>query len=189
MGVTNGSPSTEIQGQEQHEGTEGAESTTLPQHLVPQVSHTAVFAVQATPKSTFADSLRKALVNSTAPDGGKTLVVEKGGRSIIAGLKNPDPYRILGCQYQEQCMIDSRQSCCQSGIVFSLTCTTCRAAYTRTSGLTAHKRGMEHLAAVRRGDTSCAMGKHYTLKHPDWDKISAPFPLTILKTPRLVGNL
>ena len=116
-------------------------------------------------------------------------MMEKGGRSIIAGLKNPDPYRILGCQYQEQCMIDSRQSCWQSGIVYSLTCTTCGAVYTGTSGLTAHKRGMEHLAAVRRGDTSYAMGKHYSLKHPDWDRTSAPFIFSILRTPRLVGNL
>ena len=48
---------------------------------------------------------------------------------------------------------------------------------------------MKHLTAVRRGDTSYAMGKHYSLKHPDWDRTSAPFILSILRTPRLVGNL
>ena len=34
-----------------------------------------------------------------------------------------------------------------------------------------------------------SLGKHYTLKHPDWNKISTPFTFTILRTPRLVGNL
>ena len=145
--------------------------------------------MQATPNSVLASSLRKALENTRALDGGKTLVVEKGGRSIMAGLRNPDPYRILGCQYEDKCMIDPKQTCWQSKIVYSLTCTTCGAVYTGTSGLTAHKRGMEHLTAVRRGDTSYAMGKHYVQTHPDWPRTTAPFILSILRTPRLVGNL
>ena len=48
---------------------------------------------------------------------------------------------------------------------------------------------MEHLTAVRRGDTSYAMGKHYALRHPDWPKTTPPFTFSILRTPRLVGNL
>ena len=48
---------------------------------------------------------------------------------------------------------------------------------------------MEHLAAARRKDTTYTIGKHYALKHPDWDGEQKPFILTVLKTPRLVGNL
>ena len=105
------------------------------------------------------------------------------------GLRKPDPYRALGCPYQDSCLISPKQSCWQRGIVYSLTCSICGAQYTGTSGLTAHKRGMEHLAAVRRKDTTYAIGKHYALKHPDWDGEQEPFTFTVLKTPRLVGNL
>ena len=75
-----------------------------------------------------------------------------------------------------------------------LECWLCRLAgktakYIGESSRSAFQRGKEHLAAVRRGDTTNAIGKHYALKHPDWDGEQDSFTFTVLKTPRLVGKL
>ena len=45
------------------------------------------------------------------------------------------------------------------------------------------------MVRFRRGDTTYAIGKHYTLKQPDWDGIAEPFSFNILKISKLNGNL
>ena len=73
--------------------------------------HTSVLSVQATPGSLPANTLRKSLRGYKAPDGGVTLVTEKGGKSIMDGLRKPDTYGALGGPYQDSCLINPKQSC------------------------------------------------------------------------------
>ena len=75
--------------------------------------------------------------------------------------------------------------------MYKLQCTNCEASYLGTSGHSLHKRSMEHLTAVRRGNQSYAMARHYSSEHPDWDPNSNVLPFTskMLKGPNIQGNL
>ena len=63
-----------------------------------------------------ARAVRNKIGELRAPDGGTTKVVEAAGRSILSGLRNPDPGVKPGCQFDgsgaiEKCLIDPRQTC------------------------------------------------------------------------------
>ena len=112
--------------------------------------------------------LRGVLRDVRGPDRGHTKVVEKGGTSIQRGVINPDLYRLKGCPYAEKCLINPKQSCWTSKMVYSVACTICGAEYRGTSGLSAHKCGLEYLHALRRKDASYGITKHFLAKHPTW---------------------
>ena len=153
--------------------------------------HTSVVKVQATPGGALVGKAREKIGNMMAPDGGRTLIVEAAGLSITAGLRNPDPSWPKGCPHQDKCPVDPKQTCGGSRIVYQLNCTTCEAAYLGTSGHTLHKRSMEHLEAVRRGNTAYAMARHYATEHPEWDGQgdAKPFSCKILRGPNIMGNI
>ena len=50
---------------------------------------------------------------------------------------------------------------------------------------------MEHLEAVRRGNTAYAMARHYATEHPEWDGQgdAMPFSCKILRGPNIMGNI
>ena len=129
---------------------------------------TSTLVVQATEQGKLAQSLRRALKGVRAPDGGLTSVMEKAGKSVLAGLARADPCRSGGCHWSDrQCPVVEEKSCWVSRVVYRLECTLCGAAYIGTTGLTLHARGLQHLEALVSGENSYPMTKHYASKHPE----------------------
>ena len=112
------------------------------------------------------------------PDGGKTLVLERAGRSITSGLKVADPYAATGCPYASTCPVVEEGRCGTARIVYQLTCSRCKAAYVGTSGCSLHKRGVEHLEGFRASGARNPMAKHYATEHPEVDRKTDPTPFT-----------
>ena len=84
---------------------------------------TSVLEVQPTPGGVLASKVRDKLKGVVAPDGGTTLVVEGAGKSILAGLRQADPFLKNGCRFggdtgPDNCLIDTKQNCWQSRIVY-----------------------------------------------------------------------
>ena len=87
---------------------------------------TSVMMVQATSGGALAGRLRKGLQNVRAPDGGLTFVVERVGKSLLAGLRRADPVFGTGCHWQERvCPVEEGKSCWASRLVSELKCTAC----------------------------------------------------------------
>ena len=155
---------------------------------------TSVLKVQPTPGGLLAQHVRNKIGKLKAPDGGTTKVVEGAGRGIMAGLRQPDPGIKPGCQFGgsgalTSCLIDSKQTCWQSRLVYALKCTKCPATYVGTTGLTAHRRSQEHQQALRRGDETYAIAKHYLAEHPGEEGDTHPFTFKILGGAGINGNL
>ena len=129
--------------------------------------HTCVMKVQPTPNSELSAVIRGKIKDSRAPDGGLTKVVEGGGLSIIAGLTKSDPFRSYICPFNDVCWTTPKTDCWKTRTVYRASCCICGAQYTGTSGTSLHKRTWEHMDAVRRGDSSNAMSKHFQINHPD----------------------
>ena len=99
-----------------------------------------------------------------------------------------------GCRFGggtalDSCMIDSKQNCWQSRVVYAIFCSLCPATYVGTSGLTAHRRCMDHLQALRRSDATYAIAKHFTNTHPGQQDMANPFTFKILGPGGIQGNL
>ena len=95
----------------------------------------------------------------------KQSCVQVGGKSVIAGLSKPDPFRNKSCPFTDQCWCTPKTDCWQTRTVYRIICCTCEAQYTGTSAHSVHKRTWEHMAALRRGDQSYAIAKHYHISH------------------------
>ena len=95
--------------------------------------------------------------------------------------------------HAEKCPVIPEQRCTGARMVYQLQCTQCQAIYLGTSGHSLHKRNMGHLEAVLTGNQGYAMGKHYTVEHPEWtpgvDGQEFPFTSKILKGPNIQGNI
>ena len=153
-------------------------------------STTAVIKVQATPGSILALKVKEKLKGITAPDGGTTLTVEATGKSILAGLRAPDPLRKPGCPHSDQCLINPEQSCGATRVIYKVACSLCPAYYLGTTGHSCHKRSLEHQEAIRTSNTKNAMAKHFATKHPEWQPgDQAPFMFHMVKGPNIQGNL
>ena len=131
--------------------------------------NTGVMMVQPTPNGELSKMVRNKISGCRAPDGGLTKVVEKGGKSIIAGLSKPDPFRTNSCPFPDKCWCTQKTDCWQARTVYRITCNTCGAQYTGTSAHSVHKRTWEHMEALRRGDQSNAISKHHSISHPEID--------------------
>ena len=143
---------------------------------------TSTLSVQATVGGNLKRAVQEAVGGSRAPDGGKTLVLERGGKSILAGLRRADPFLAEGCPFQEKCLVRGRRSCWTAGVVYALICGQCGAKYVGTSGCTSHKRCREHYGEWLGGSGTNAMSKHWSSRHPEADRasISEPFTMEIL---------
>ena len=73
--------------------------------------NTATLRVQVTVGGRLQKAVQEAVKGCVAPDGGKTMVLEKSGRSIMAGLRQPDPFLAPGCQFEDKCLVEGRRSC------------------------------------------------------------------------------
>ena len=73
---------------------------------------TSTLMVQPTEGSLLAQKLRRALKGVTAPDGGTTSVLEKAGKSIMAGLTKADPGMKLGCQWTDRTCPTAEKAMC-----------------------------------------------------------------------------
>ena len=153
--------------------------------------NTAVVKVQPTPGAVLAKEVRRRIGSLKAPDGGGTLVIEAAGRSVLAGLKCPDPGVEGGCPYMRECLVDSKYNCGGTRTIYKLDCNLCEASYLGTTGHSAHKRCLEHHDALIQGNDAYAMTKHYLQDHPQWNNSSGqkPFTMSIVKGPNLKGNL
>ena len=89
----------------------------------------------------------------------------------------------------EKCLIDPRQTCWGSRLVYALSCSKCPATYLVTTGLTAHRRCLDHQQAFRRGDESYAIAKHYAVAHPGEQGADHPFTFKVLGGSGIRGNL
>ena len=136
-----------------------------------------------------AKRMRETIGGIRAPDGGKTKVVEVGGESLTKGLFKADPFRRKGCPFDRTCGIGGRGSCTQQKAVYELKCKICMdlkelegengiregergvaiATYRGQSGCSSHKRCIEHIDAIRRGDRCSGMGEHIREAHPEVD--------------------
>ena len=73
-------------------------------------NYTSVLKVQAAPNGALAAAVRRKIGGMTAPDGGRTMVMEAAGMPITAGMRNPDPGLQKGCPHQNQCPVAPGQS-------------------------------------------------------------------------------
>ena len=89
----------------------------------------------------------------------------------------------------ETCLIDPRQTCWGSRLIYALSCSKCPATYVGTTGLTAHRRSLDHQQALRRGDESYAIAKHYAMAHPGEQGEENPFTFKVLGGSGITGNL
>ena len=61
-----------------------------------------------------------------APDSGETMVIEKGGKSLLSGFKKKDPFKLEGCRYgNEKCLVDHKTDCTTTGACYTVTCNMC----------------------------------------------------------------
>ena len=65
-----------------------------------------------------------------------------------------------------ECPVEAEKSSLVSIVVYSLKYSACGATYIRTTGLTLHARGLQHLEALINGDNGYPMTKHYDKDHP-----------------------
>ena len=151
-------------------------------------SYTSVFQVQASVDGGLAGAVREATRNHRAPDGGKTLVVEKAGKGLLSGIKKPDPFMPAGCPFPSKCTME-KGACTSSRVVYKHTCGLCSAAYVGTTGHTCHTRNMQHLKAMETGDTTYPMVKHMENQHPLAQASDRTYSTTILGGSHIKGNL
>ena len=73
--------------------------------------------------------------------------------------------------------------------MYALSCSKCPATYVGTTGLTAHRRSLDHQQALRRGDEGYAIAKHYAVAHPGEQGADHPFTFKVLGGSGITGNL
>ena len=61
-----------------------------------------------------ADSLKTTVGQIIGPDGGKTMVLEQGGSSIISKVQPKDPFRKEQCRWKETCNVSAKDDCIDS---------------------------------------------------------------------------
>ena len=87
---------------------------------------TSTFNVPATPGGTLKKLMSNTLSGVKAPDNGETMVIEKGGKSLLSGLKKKDPFKSEGCRYEnEKCIVDHKTDCSTTGACYAVTCDLC----------------------------------------------------------------
>ena len=152
-------------------------------------SYTSVLQVQATVDGGLGGAVREATRKHIAPDGGKTLVVEKAGKGLLSGIKKPDPFMPAGCPFLNKCTMGEKGTCTSSRVVYKHTCGLCNAAYVGTTGHTCHTRNMQHQKAMETGDLTYPMVKHMESQHPLVPAIERTYTTSILGGSHIKGNL
>ena len=89
-----------------------------------------------------------------------------GGRTVIVGGGKSKE----GCPFEEKCWIKEGQVCTRATTVYEVRCSKCTAVYTGTTGHSVHKRGWEHIRALKGNNMTYAITKHFSLDHPEVDR-------------------
>ena len=96
----------------------------------------------------------------------------------------------MSCPFKDKCLVDSKQSCWESRIVYKISCNLCQVGYLGTSGYSSHKRCWEHQKAFRLGNESYGSVKHFKSQHKDLKfGESTPFSFEVVRGPNIQGNL
>ena len=138
---------------------------------------TGTLQVTCTPLGELANKIKQKL-KTIERDENKTLVIEKSGIPISAGLKKENPYKLPGCPSGIlKCPVKSDQDCSKMNISYEIKCSICsndpnkeekRYLYLGCSGRTIHTRSLEHMTAIQNGNSEkSAMAKHYMIHHPE----------------------
>ena len=159
---------------------------------------TSTMNVAPTPGGVLKRKLSEALDNLRAPDGGKTKVIERGGRPVFSGIVEGDPFQKEGCQYGEECIVEEGTNCAKVNTCYEIACTMCegdkegggivrqggskakwvagrrrgviKKSYIGNTGRTLHGRAVQHMGGLRRGDKGNPLYKHCTDVHPNTEK-------------------
>ena len=150
---------------------------------------TSTLSVQATTGGELAANVQAKIRDMRAPDGGLVKVTEKAGKSHLSGLLSPDPMMAKGCKWLQSCLVDEKGSCWTSRVTYTIKCLLCGWEYLGTTGHTIHHRGQQHLEALRGGNTSYGITKHFMQKHPDWDGVVQPFTISARGKGGIQSNL
>ena len=87
---------------------------------------TTTLTVAATPGGVLKQQMTHALKGVLAPDKGETMVVERGGKPLLSGLKKKDPFSKEGCKYDDRkCIVDNKVDCTSTGTCYAITCDMC----------------------------------------------------------------
>ena len=142
--------------------------------------------------------LSEALSKVRAPDGGRTKVVERGGKPVFAEIEEGDPFQKGGCIYGENCIVEEGTSCAKVNVCYEIACTMCeneqsggdnprqggsrarwaagrrrgviKKSYIGNTGRTLHGRAMQHMGGLRRDDKKNPLYKHCLETHPNAEK-------------------
>ena len=89
--------------------------------------NTCTIKVAATPGGALKKEMVKTLENVRAPDGGLTKVVEKGGKPVMGGLQQSDPFKPDGCRFGDSdCLVAQGADCNTMSAVYAITCNSCK---------------------------------------------------------------
>ena len=70
--------------------------------------------------------MSETLKDVRAPDKGKTLVIERGGKPVFSGLEERDQFKIEGCRYGMGCLAGEGVNCSEVNTCYRITCTMCK---------------------------------------------------------------
>ena len=94
-------------------------------------------------------------------------VVEVPGSSIKKRVQRSDPFREKKCRKEESCMVCSSDGvgrCREEGVTYEVVCE-CGARYIGESSRNAFSRGLEHRAALLKGDVNSPLVAHCIEAH------------------------
>ena len=86
---------------------------------------TNTMLVQCIVDSDLKREMFKTVGSIIGPDGGKTKIIEKAGRSLMSGLRKGDPYYDGECPYKNKCIADENTDCTRYGGVYGVECECC----------------------------------------------------------------
>ena len=108
--------------------------------------HTAPIIIPATPGGELARRLRKIAEEESVP-GVNFKVVERGGKTLVRQLQNPNPTATTECN-KPKCIPCGQpgggRSCHRNNITYQYTCTDCQAVYTGETSRNLYTRALEH---------------------------------------------
>ena len=87
---------------------------------------TSTLVVAATAGGKLKKTVTETLRGVLAPDKGETMVIERGGKPLLSGLKKRDPFITKGCKYNDiRCIVDQKVHCTATGTCYAITCDSC----------------------------------------------------------------
>ena len=143
-----------------------------------------------TPGSELVKTVAKKIGHLVGPEGGKTKVIEQGGRGLLGTVQPGDPFRSRECRWKETCMVDPKFDCMNTGCIYRITCKLCpgdqgdprsSGYYLGQSGRTLHARQAEHARGILTSARTCPMVRHAMDKHNSTQLTPEDFTMSKLR--------